>query len=131
MGIKAVEDSRLTAALPKLIEIVGDAKKAEAERLAAVKALRVLNDKRATGALNLLLNGKDAAALKAEALRALAAIDVATARATAEKLLDLMEQLNQKEGATFLFSTHDPRVMARARRLLRMVDGQVVSDERR
>src|SRR5262249_1663644 len=36
VGIKAVEDSRLTAALPKLIEIAGDAKKAEAERLAAV-----------------------------------------------------------------------------------------------
>ena len=34
---------------------------------------------------------------------------------TAEKLLDLMEKLNRQEGATFLFSTHDPRVMARAR----------------
>jgi putative ABC transport system ATP-binding protein len=50
---------------------------------------------------------------------------------TAEKLLELMEQLNQKEGATFLFSTHDPRVMARARRLLKMVDGKIVQDERR
>jgi putative ABC transport system ATP-binding protein len=50
---------------------------------------------------------------------------------TAEKLLELMAQLNQKEGATFLFSTHDPRVMARARRLLKMVDGKIVQDERR
>jgi putative ABC transport system ATP-binding protein len=50
---------------------------------------------------------------------------------TAEKLLELMEQLNQKEGATFLFSTHDPRVMARARRLLTMVDGKIAKDERR
>jgi putative ABC transport system ATP-binding protein len=50
---------------------------------------------------------------------------------TAEKLLELMAQLNQKEGATFVFSTHDPRVMARARRLLKMVDGKIVQDERR
>jgi putative ABC transport system ATP-binding protein len=50
---------------------------------------------------------------------------------TAEKLLELMAQLNEKEGATFLFSTHDPRVMARARRLLKMVDGKIVQDERR
>ena len=50
---------------------------------------------------------------------------------TAEKLLELMEKLNREEGATFLFSTHDPRVMARARRLLKMVDGKIVQDERR
>ena len=50
---------------------------------------------------------------------------------TAERLLELMEKLNRQEGATFLFSTHDPRVMARARRLLKMVDGQIVQDERR
>jgi putative ABC transport system ATP-binding protein len=49
---------------------------------------------------------------------------------TAEKLLELMERLNREQQATFLFSTHDPRVMARARRLLRMVDGQIVQDER-
>jgi putative ABC transport system ATP-binding protein len=42
-----------------------------------------------------------------------------------------MERLNREQGATFLFSTHDPRVMARARRLLRMVDGKIVQDERR
>lgn len=50
---------------------------------------------------------------------------------TAEKLLDLMERLNREEGATFLFSTHDPRVMERARRLLKMKDGRIVQDERR
>jgi putative ABC transport system ATP-binding protein len=50
---------------------------------------------------------------------------------TAEKLLDLMEKLNREKGATFLFSTHDPRVMARARRLLTMVDGRIAKDERR
>ena len=46
-------------------------------------------------------------------------------------LLDVMEQLNPDHGTTFLFSTHDPRVMERSRRLITLVDGQVESDERR
>jgi putative ABC transport system ATP-binding protein len=50
---------------------------------------------------------------------------------TAEKLLALMEKLNRERGATFIFSTHDPRVMERARRIVRLVDGRVESDERR
>jgi putative ABC transport system ATP-binding protein len=50
---------------------------------------------------------------------------------TAENLLDLMERLNREHGITFLFSTHDPRVMKRARRNVRVVDGRVESDERR
>ncbi len=48
---------------------------------------------------------------------------------TAEKLLSIMEKLNQERDATFIFSTHDPRVMDRARRVVRLVDGQVESDE--
>jgi len=48
---------------------------------------------------------------------------------TAEALLNLMEQLNRELKVTFLFSTHDPRVMARARRLIRMVDGRIVEDK--
>ena len=47
------------------------------------------------------------------------------------ELLDVMERLNQDHGTTFLFSTHDPRVMERSRRLITLVDGQVESDERR
>ncbi len=50
---------------------------------------------------------------------------------TADSLLALMEELNQRRGATFLFSTHDPRVMDRARRIIRIVDGRVESDEAR
>jgi len=42
-----------------------------------------------------------------------------------------MEKLNRERGVTFLFSTHDPRVMARARRVIRLVDGRIASDERR
>ena len=50
---------------------------------------------------------------------------------TAENLLDIMEKLNQERGTTFIFSTHDPRVMAHARRIVRLVDGQVEADETR
>ena len=50
---------------------------------------------------------------------------------TAETLLDLMEELNREQGVTFVFSTHDPQVMERARRVVRLIDGRVASDERR
>ncbi len=50
--------------------------------------------------------------------------------ATAFALLDLMEQLNRENGTTFLFSTHDLRVMKRAHRLIKLLDGEVESDER-
>lgn len=50
---------------------------------------------------------------------------------TAELLLDLMQSLNREHGVTFVFSTHDPLVMERAERLVRLVDGAVASDEQR
>jgi putative ABC transport system ATP-binding protein len=43
-------------------------------------------------------------------------------------LLDIMEEQNRERNVTFLFSTHDPRVMDRARRIVRVVDGRVESD---
>jgi putative ABC transport system ATP-binding protein len=49
--------------------------------------------------------------------------------ATAIALLDVMERLNRATGTTFIFSTHDPQVMERARRLIRLRDGQIASDE--
>jgi putative ABC transport system ATP-binding protein len=45
-------------------------------------------------------------------------------------LLDLMEDLNREIGTTFLFSSHDPDVIKRAQRLIRLHDGEIVSDER-
>ena len=51
--------------------------------------------------------------------------------ATAEALLAMMETLNREQEVTFLFSTHDPRVMARARRLVRLVDGCIERDDAR
>jgi len=43
-------------------------------------------------------------------------------------LLDMMHKMNQKEKTTFIFSTHDDRVMLRARRLIKLKDGKVVDD---
>ena len=45
-------------------------------------------------------------------------------------LLDIMARLNDEKGTTFLFSTHDPRVMDRAKRRVTLQDGAVVSDVR-
>jgi putative ABC transport system ATP-binding protein len=44
-------------------------------------------------------------------------------------LLDLMRSLNERKGVTFVFSTHDPMVMQRARRIIRMRDGCIVAQE--
>jgi putative ABC transport system ATP-binding protein len=51
--------------------------------------------------------------------------------AASDQLLAMMEELNRDFGTTFVFATHDPRVMERARRLVRLVDGAIASDERR
>lgn len=46
-------------------------------------------------------------------------------------LLDIMEKLNREENMTFIFSTHDQRVMNKARRVITIEDGKVVSDIRK
>jgi len=48
---------------------------------------------------------------------------------TAFALIELMEKLNQEHDTTFLFSTHDPRVMKRAKRIIHLLDGRVEKDE--
>ncbi|HUX39197.1 MAG TPA: ABC transporter ATP-binding protein [Rectinemataceae bacterium] len=47
---------------------------------------------------------------------------------TAGEILDLMRDINEKKGATFIFSTHDRLVMERARRIVTLHDGKIVSD---
>lgn len=47
---------------------------------------------------------------------------------SAANLLDIMAKLNKEENITFLFSTHDQRVIDRARRVITLVDGRIVSD---
>ncbi len=47
---------------------------------------------------------------------------------SASNLLDIMAKLNKEENITFLFSTHDQRVIERAGRVITLVDGRVVKD---
>jgi putative ABC transport system ATP-binding protein len=49
---------------------------------------------------------------------------------TATRLIETMERLNHERRVTFVFSTHDPQVIARAHRVVRLRDGQIVADER-
>jgi putative ABC transport system ATP-binding protein len=49
---------------------------------------------------------------------------------SAESLLDLMEELNDAYDMTFIFSTHDVRVMRRARRIVTLQDGKVFEDKK-
>ncbi|MCB0790819.1 MAG: ABC transporter ATP-binding protein [Flavobacteriales bacterium] len=46
-------------------------------------------------------------------------------------LIDLMAELNRKDNMTFLFATHDQRVIDRARRVVTLEDGRIVKDEKR
>ena len=47
------------------------------------------------------------------------------------ELIDLMRRLNQDKGATFLFATHDSRLLDRVSRLITLVDGRIADDEHR
>jgi putative ABC transport system ATP-binding protein len=45
---------------------------------------------------------------------------------TAQSIIDLMKELNEKEGVTFLFSTHDQRLINEVKRVVRIDDGKIV-----
>jgi putative ABC transport system ATP-binding protein len=49
---------------------------------------------------------------------------------TAAHLMDLFVELNQNHKITFVIATHDVRVMGYARRLIKMRDGRIISDEK-
>ena len=49
---------------------------------------------------------------------------------TAEELLALMRQLNQEKGTTFIFSSHDDRVISQAQRVIRLEDGRLADDSK-
>ena len=48
-----------------------------------------------------------------------------------ENLLSIMERLNEEERITFIFSTHDARVVKKAHRVITLEDGRVLSDEKK
>jgi len=47
--------------------------------------------------------------------------------ATGENIIDLMKEMNRKDGTTFIFSTHDPKVMAHASAIVRIADGRIAA----
>ena len=42
-----------------------------------------------------------------------------------------MRSLNEEKGVTFIFATHDPKVMEAAKRIIHLEDGKIIEDERR
>lgn len=48
-----------------------------------------------------------------------------------EKLLEMMEGMNEKRGITFIFSTHDQRVISKAHRIIVLEDGRIIRDEQK
>jgi len=50
---------------------------------------------------------------------------------TGHEILNLMQEINRKYATTFIFSTHDPQVMAHASRLIKIRDGQVEGEEKK
>ncbi len=104
-AIIAIEEARMKIAAPRLIEFVGDKNRTQVERVAAVKALRVLGDKAASGPLAAVLTGVHPATLKAEALRTLAALNIRAARNAAEKALDQADPALLTEAVAVLAAT--------------------------
>jgi putative ABC transport system ATP-binding protein len=49
--------------------------------------------------------------------------------ATGEAIISLMLEINRRDGTTFIFSTHDPKVMVHAHRVLRLADGRIQAQE--
>jgi putative membrane-bound dehydrogenase-like protein len=96
--IRAVEEARVTKASPRLIVFIGDAKRPLAERIAAVKALRVLNDNKAAPVLKEILQsppvaGPEGAAFHVEIFRTLAALNAAAAHEAARGILEQKDSL--------------------------------------
>lgn len=111
--------------------------RAERERR-ALAALEALGLKDKAGRFPRQLSGGEqqrvavARALAAEPLVVLA--DEPTANLDSRNglaLIQRMKALNQERGATFLFSTHDPRLLEHVTRVVRLEDGAIVGEERR
>ena len=110
---------------------VGADRRARAEAVLAELGLAELAERR----INELSGGQQQRVAVARAVAARPAIvlaDEPTANLdgeNAETLMHLMRDLRDRHGMTFIFSTHDPRVVAHAVRVVTLVDGRVARDE--
>ena len=87
-ALAAVEEGRMTAASPRLLEMLADASRSQAERTAIVKGLRGTGDPKCLPALVEILKAPVPGGLKIEALRTLSSLAPDIARSSAEPLLD-------------------------------------------
>ena len=101
-AIRAIETARLGEAAPRLVQALGDKNRDANERIAILKALRVLNDKTAVETLKSIFEAPEPAFLRIEALRSLAAIDPAAAQPIAIKLLEQPDAKLQSEAVYVL-----------------------------
>ncbi len=102
--IRAIEQTRLTKAAPKLAKILGEKGASEKERLAAIQALRVLADRSAVPVLKEILAEDSPAtqALRRDALRTLGALDLQAALLLAEQYLAGQDEGLQTEAVLLL-----------------------------
>jgi putative membrane-bound dehydrogenase-like protein len=103
--IKAIESVPVTEAGPRLVPLVGDASRPAVERVAVLRALRILNEKSAVPDLQKVLepkSGSEPVAVQLEALRTLAALENKTAQQAAQNMLDSKEASLQSEAVQVL-----------------------------
>lgn len=96
-AIRAIETSRISEAAPRLAQAVADKSRQPDERLAILKALRVLNNKSAVAALKGVADDGAPVYLRTEALRSLTTIDPIGAEPVALKLLEQTDATLQSE----------------------------------
>ncbi len=101
-AIRAIETARFSDAAPRLAQALAEKSRPPAERVAILKALRVLNDKSVVGTLKGIAEDSEPVFLRAEALRSLAVLDPAAAHPLALKLLDQSETALQSEAVQIL-----------------------------
>ena len=111
-GLSKGEIGRRAAELLQAVGL-GDCMDSRPARLSGGQQQRVAVARALASALRLVLACEPAAGLDEK---------------SAQGLLSVMERLNRQEGATFIFFTRDPRIMAKARRIITLESGKVVSD---
>ncbi|MDW8244552.1 MAG: HEAT repeat domain-containing protein, partial [Thermogemmata sp.] len=121
LALQAAEQLRLAALLPRLLPMVLDTRLPEADRLAALRAVRALNQPQAADALRTLIQEPHPAVLKVEALRGLMVIQPAEARVLAERLLDQSDPQLLAEAIQVLTPTKNGARLLAQRYLARQI----------
>ena len=113
--VRGVPESTRRAKVMELLEAVGLAEMAHRRpsELSGGQQQRVAIARAMAGEPKLILADEPTANLDSQ---------------TSASLIELMRTLNEERGISFLFSTHDPMIMEAARRVIRLVDGQIDHD---